>query len=79
MSIRLSLRAVSSRLRAAYWAQKAAAFWNRRSHGAVALAFHASGVHGHCHGKKQRSGCGIMARCRPSGEQSAAMPAAVIL
>mmetsp|Transcript_51047 Transcript_51047/g.169095 ORF Transcript_51047/g.169095 Transcript_51047/m.169095 type:complete len:253 (-) Transcript_51047:1663-2421(-) len=55
-------------------AQKAAAFWKRRSHGADAFASHSGGAHGHCHLTKQRSGCGIMARWRPSGEQRAAMP-----
>ncbi len=31
---------------------------------------------GHCHFKNERSGCGIMARCLPSLEQTAATPSA---
>mmetsp|Transcript_10353 Transcript_10353/g.17364 ORF Transcript_10353/g.17364 Transcript_10353/m.17364 type:complete len:118 (+) Transcript_10353:180-533(+) len=54
--------------------QKALAFWKRRSQGAVLVLHQSGGIHGHCHGRKARSGCGIMARWRPSSEQSAAMP-----
>lgn len=52
------------------------AFWNSRSHGPGPLASRprSEGNQGFCHIRKQRSGCGIMARWRPSGEHSAAMP-----
>lgn len=52
------------------------AFWNSRSQGPGPLASRPSseGYHGFCHIRKQRSGCGIMARWRPSVEHSAAMP-----
>ncbi len=52
------------------------AFWNSRSQGPGPLASRPSseGYHGFCHIRKQRSGCGIIARWRPSVEHSAAMP-----
>jgi len=56
------------------------AFLNIHSHGdTVTVDFHKGGVHGHCHIWTQRSGCGIMARCRPSAEHRPAMPAGLPL
>jgi hypothetical protein len=52
-------------------------FWKRRSQGpGPSGAIPASaGAQGCCQPRKQRSGCGMMARCRPHGDVSAAMPA----
>ncbi len=57
--------------------RKSRAFWNRRSQGpGPSGAIPASaGAQGCCQPRKQRSGCGMMARCRPHGDVSAAMPA----
>lgn len=57
------------------------AFWNSRSQGpGPSLARPSSwGRYGFCHARKQRSGCGMSARWRPSGEHSAAMPSALPL
>ena len=56
------------------------AFLNIHSHGeTVTVDFHEDGIHGHCHSWTQRSGCGIMARCRPSAEHSPAIPAGLPL
>lgn len=55
------------------------AFWNILSHGEVwTVSFQIWGIHGHCHIWKQRSGCGIMARWRPSGEHRAAAPPEIV-
>ena len=58
----------------AFLSQKVRAFWKSLSHGPAAMPSQPGGAHGNCHGRKQRSGCGIIARWRPSSEQSAAMP-----
>jgi len=56
------------------------AFLNIHSQGdTVTFDFQDGGTHGHCHICTQRSGCGIMARCRPSAEHRPAMPAALPL
>ena len=52
------------------------AFWNIRSHGDTGSSRrHLGGIQFHCHFRKVRSGCGIIARWRPSGEHRPAMPA----
>ena len=51
------------------------AFWKMRNHGDACRSLRQSeGIQGHCQVRVQRSGWGIMARWRPSGEQSAAIP-----
>lgn len=52
------------------------AFWNSFSHGlGPSLCRPTSlGYQGFCHVRKHRSGCGISARWRPSGDVSAAIP-----
>ena len=55
------------------------AFWNMRNHGDAFSAFFPSrrqsvGTHGHAHAWCVRSGCGMIARWRPSGVHRAAMP-----
>jgi hypothetical protein len=50
------------------------AFWNNVSQGDTSYSrFHRSGIQPHSYGKAVRSGCGITARCRPSGEHIPAM------
>src|SRR5512139_2311838 len=50
------------------------AFRNIRSHGdAFKVFFHSSGIQGHCHVRNVRSGWGMIARWRPSGEHIAAI------
>ncbi len=52
------------------------AFLNKVSHGELILSsdFQFSGIHGHCQVSTHRSGWGIMAKCRPSWEHTAAIP-----
>jgi hypothetical protein len=51
------------------------AFSKKRNHGdTVYLLCQLAGIHGHCHSCVQRSGCGIMARWRPSSEHIPATP-----
>ena len=46
-----------------------------RNHGdALRSCLHSAGIHGHCQVSVQRSGWGMIARWRPSGEQRAAIP-----
>ena len=60
------------------WASdQALAFWNSFSQGlgpSGCKLWFCLGYQGFCHIRKHLSGCGIMAKCLPSGEQSAAMP-----
>mmetsp|Transcript_11691 Transcript_11691/g.50002 ORF Transcript_11691/g.50002 Transcript_11691/m.50002 type:complete len:236 (+) Transcript_11691:798-1505(+) len=52
------------------------AFWNMRNHGPGPSADkpESAGNQGICHPKNARSGCGIIARCRPSFEHKPATP-----
>jgi hypothetical protein len=50
------------------------------NHGEVSIDCRQSvGIHGHCHVKTHLSGCGIMAKCRPSAEHRAAIPSTLPL
>lgn len=52
------------------------ALWNILIHGETVVIFDATfcEINGHCQGKTALSGCGIMAKCRPSSEQIPATP-----
>ena len=50
------------------------AFWNIFNQGEAGRFCQPSGNQGHCQGRDTLSGCGIIARCRPSREQRAAVP-----
>ena len=59
-----------------FFSHHSRAFWNILSQGEAARdLFRSSGIQPHCQVSTERSGCGIMARWRPSGEQRPAMPA----
>ena len=58
--------------------QKLYAFLNRINHGEYFVSFNFSfisfEIYGGCHFKKDLSGCGIIAKCLPEGEHTAAVP-----
>ena len=62
---------------AMHYALHSEAFWNSFSQGPGPSRWSpvSAGNQGFCHMRKQRSGWGMIAKCRPFGEHSAAIPA----